>query len=441
MKRFILIVICFILASSAMAQGGRTIKGVVFNPDNTPIANVTVFAGNVSTTTDSNGKFTIVVSSHIRELTARAEGYFPETVEIEGSYILFKLQVDKDYIAKKAAAEKQAQLEAQRRAAAEERARIEAQKRAMAEEQARIEAQKRAMAEEQARIEAQKRAVAEEQARIEAEAKAAEAKAKAEEQARIDAEAKVAEAKAKAEEQARIDAEAKAAEAKAKAEEQARFEAQKRAEATAKAQEQARIEAQRRAEAAKAEEPRKVHAETVKGFTSLVDASFRLGFNYPYPSFGVSYIAGYNINKYLLVGAGVGAKVNFKGGASARSADYTGYGKFLNPCKISVPAFAYFRANITDGNCSPFVALSAGGDFSTRQRLYLDLCWVKYRTIGAFVNPQVGVNFRISEDFSTFVAVGFQCFTAPSCFNYTGYNAMLRPAVGYGFDIHVGLTF
>ena len=242
MKRFILLTAIFGLVSlSAVAQQQqvtlRTIKGYVFNAEGDAMPGVTVKAVADSATTKSgaDGTFSIEVTQFVKFLEASYEGYVSAQAEIDGTTIIFKLQVDRKYAANKAKAEK----------AALKAAKIEATEKAKAAEAARLAAEKEAArlaAEKEAARLAAEREVALLLAKQEAERLAAE-KAKAEEEARLAAE------KAKAEEEARLAA------AKAKAEEEARL-----AAAKAKAEEEARLAAEK----AKAEEEARLAAERVK---------------------------------------------------------------------------------------------------------------------------------------------------------------------------------
>ena len=180
MKRFISLLILVIVATAAMAQSGRVVRGVVLDSNNQPIANALVNAvgAQESTTTGADGMFIFNVPTYAREVRASFEGYLPVTLEVDGSYLIFKLKVDSNY----AKSKEQARIAAQKKAEAE---RI-AQERAA--EQARVAAEKeaaaKAKAEEEARIAAQKKAEAE---RIAAEKEAA-ARAKAEKRADKDEE-------------------------------------------------------------------------------------------------------------------------------------------------------------------------------------------------------------------------------------------------------------
>lgn len=180
-----------------MAQN-RIVKGVVFDTDGSPLTGVTVSDENSTTSTQTldGGQFEISVSPYTKYVVATAEGYFTARAEIDGSFLILRLKVDKKYLENKLKAE--------------ENARIAAEK----------EAQAKAQAEEEARLAAEKEAKAE-----------AKAKAQAEEEARLAAE-KEAKARAKAEKEARLAIE-REAKAKIKAEEEARMAAEKEAQATA----------------------------------------------------------------------------------------------------------------------------------------------------------------------------------------------------------------
>lgn len=480
MRKILFLLFCSVVSLAAFGQASRTVRGVVFDDKDIPLQGVTVSvvgSPDVSTQSDENGLFEMNVSPYAKYVEASMEGYITKSAEIDGTYLVFKLKIDKNYAKKKAKAEEEARIaaekeaEAKAKAEAEERARIEAQREAQAkaeaEEKARIaaameaEAKAKAKAEEQARIAAEKeakaKAKAEEEARIAAEKEAA-AKAKAEEQARIAAK-KEAEAKAKAEEKARIAAQKEAeAKAKAKAEEEARIAARKEAEAKAKAEaeERARIAARKEAEAkakaeAKAERDRiaKIEAEKIRkeyalkqsGFASMIDVSYRMPIGSDFSSnLGLSYTAGYRLNNAIYVGAGVGLNY-FTNNKPLQLAVEAPQGVALSPSAISIPVFAYFRSNFINGRFSPFFALAAGYELAGKQTLHLDLYDVEYATSSFFVNPQLGINFRTTLTTSIYLAVGFQGYVTPCCPSHTGYNAHIKQVFTPGVDIHLGFTF
>ena len=190
----------------------------------------------------------------------------------------------------------------------------------------------------------------------------------------------------------------------------------------------------------KAKRRRELYAEKQKGFASMVDIAYNMVFLTPMTSIGVTYTAGYKFNNHLYLGAGTGLNYNLEGKVSESSVK-SYYSNSLNPHAISIPIFAYFRANLINRRCSPFVALVAGGNLSPKQILRLDWLDVKYRTSGLFANPQIGLNLRTNTKNSLYFAVGLQCFTSPTCIQFTPYNAIVKPSFDYGIDFHLGFTF
>ena len=189
-----MLVLCAVLSHMAVAQSGRFVNGVVFDENDSPMAGVKVAAKGSAEqfVTGSDGQFKMTVSAYTKYLEAYAEGYLTQSAEIDGSYIVFRMKIDKKYAERKAAEEKAAAEAAAAKAKAEEEARIAAEKAAEAERIAEEKAAAaKAKAEEQARIEAEKKAEAErlaakkaEEAKHVADEKAAAAKARAEEKAK-----------------------------------------------------------------------------------------------------------------------------------------------------------------------------------------------------------------------------------------------------------------
>ena len=279
MKRCVLIIFCAMLSVLGMAQSTRVVKGMVMSVDEEPLSGATIRVpgSNSSVVSSYDGRFEIKAPVSANEIEASKDGYLDAKAEIDGTFIIFKLKLDrKSYRNKRSGgnAKRDAELEARLTAlenananaksrqgdsSVDEkelekklRAKMEAEIRAEleAEMRAKLEAEEKAKAEaaERARIEAEEKAKAEaaERARIAAEEKA---KAEAAERARIEAEEK---AKAEAAERARVEAEEKA---KAEAAERARIEAEEKAKAEAaertriEAEEKAKVEAAKRAKA------------------------------------------------------------------------------------------------------------------------------------------------------------------------------------------------
>ena len=458
----------------SMAQV-RIVKGIVFGPNDTPFEGVVVCAvgSTESTTTDKGGNFELSVSPYATFVEAKMEGFITSRTEIDGSFLMIRLKQDKRYWEEKAKAEA-ARLKAEEEARIAEQKRIEAERlaaekaeaaRLKAEEEARIAEQKRIEAErlaaekaEAARLKAEEEARIAEQKRIEAERLAAEkaeaARLKAEEEARIaeqkriEAERLAAEkaeaARLKAEEEARI-AEQKRIEAERLAAEKAETARLKTETAHLKAEEGARIAEQKRIEAEKklAEklERREQWSETQKGYASIVEYESFTGFGEKsiFSNSGVKYIAGYKFNNQYYLGAGLGINLNYDSSATHYSELENLY--YLYPSSLSVPIFAYFRGNILNRRCSPFIAVATGVSISPKQTIRFNIGEFKYSTSSPFIIPQLGVNFRTSAKTSIYLAAGLQFRAVPYLVEYTDYNVTLKPTVCYGLTLHLGFMF
>ena len=381
MKSRFLILLCVALPLVAAAQSERVVNGVVLDTGGTPLAGAIVqgVGGSDTYTVGKDGRFTINLSTYIKMVKAECEGYFSESLEIDGSYLVFKLKVDKKYAEAKAKAEEAARVAAEK----------EAEIKRKAEEEARIAAEMRAKAEAEAK------AKAEEAARIAA-AKEAAIKAKQEELARIEAEKK-----AKEEEKARLDAEKKAkaeAKAKAKAEEAARIAAEKAAAQKAKAEEAARIAAEKAAarmekeENKRAEEVTSINREVTKHSGSVVskekirlesDKSVRglvhsveLSYGYQLGSGDVMfknlgyreytslnpveavYMLGYRFSNLIALNVGTGVSYDLSGlNNYDKISDRYAAPKYSS---FNIPVFANLKMWFTRGKVQPVLSLSAG---------------------------------------------------------------------------------
>ena len=494
MKR-LLLVLCVILPFVCIAQG-RVVRGVVFGPNDLPFEGITVYAVGFSesTVTNQNGNFELTVSPYTTYVEVAMEGYVTACAEIDGSYLIIRLKQDKKYWENKAKAEAEARLAEQRRVEAEriaaeqaEAARLKAEEDARLAEQRRLEAERiaaeqaeiaRLKAEEEARIAEQKRIEAEriaaekaeaarlkaeeeariaEQKRIEAERIAAEkaeaARLKAEEEARIaeqkrlEAERIAAEkaeaARLKAEEDARLaeqrrlEAERIAAEqaeaARLKAEEEARIAEQKRLEAERIAKEKAEIAA---AKKEKRDAVRVEYAEHIEGYESFVNISYNMMSNESYA--GLDYIGGYRFNNNIFFGAGAGVNMQI-----VTPLNYVVMNESLELSHgaFYFPVYAHFRAQLLNRRFTPFFAFSAGYNISLPQSFDLELISINYNASGLFVNPQVGVTYRVKTKLGIYCAAGFNGCIMPKCIANTGYSATIKQGFKYGININLGISF
>ena len=243
MKRYFLILFCAILSIAGMAQNTRTIRGLVMDDNEEPLAGVTikVIGSNINTISSHNGRFEIKIPVNANEIEASKEGYSSSTAEIDGGHVILRLKYNKRVSKSKfneAETRKEEELEARTSALKRENVENETRETTTYQEKS----SKADVNATKADTESQIRAEIEAKIRAEIEA---EAKMKAEIEARIRAEIEAEkEAKAEAEAKAKIETEIRAkleAEAKAKAEEEAKAKAE--AEAKAKAEEEARAKA------------------------------------------------------------------------------------------------------------------------------------------------------------------------------------------------------
>lgn len=148
MRRASIIVGILLLAipSILCAQSQRTVKGYVYDSNGRPLpgAIVSPVGSNIEYQLyESDGSFSISVSYTNSQLTASCKGYVPVTKVIDGSYLLFYLQVDVEAEKARLAAEERARKEEEARIKAEEDAKIRAeQERLAAEAKAKRDAEK-----------------------------------------------------------------------------------------------------------------------------------------------------------------------------------------------------------------------------------------------------------------------------------------------------------
>ena len=411
MKRFLFITLCCALSLSVAAQGTRPVRGVVFDSDGTPMPNVTLTAvgSTDSKQSGADGTFEMMVSPYTKLIEASKEGFISARAEVDGSYLVFKLQVDKKYAENKAKAEEEARLAAEKAAEAEQ-ARIAAEK-AAAEKAER----ERLAAEEKKRLEEEKKRLAEEKARLAEEKRLALEKAKAEVKA----------IKSGEDDATRL-AQLEQEHQKALAQQALLQEKAQKAEAK-----KARIEEWKQA--------------SLKGYRSMVEFAFMMDFDLM-PSYNLHYIGGYQINNYLYVGAGAGVCLHesaFGDNAIAEWSQEPQDGT-LPLQTVNVPVFAYFRANFINRRCTPYFAVAAGYRFSTKH--YFQMPWQQhdyYNTSGLLINPQLGVNLRMTKKADVYLAAGFNMQQMPvfNASESTMFDAKFSKKLCYGFDLRLGFTF
>ena len=211
------------------------------------------------------------------------------------------------------------------------------------------------------------------------------------------------------------------------AELKAREEAKRKAIEIARAEEAARLAAERK----------ELYAKQVTGYSSIVNLSYTVKTGHDY--FGVDYIGGYRFNNKNFLGVGVG--IRFAPSPEKMVWKTLNEGASLPGNSYSAPIYFHYRLNFFNGRFSPYFGLSAGANLSTPTEMDIDLCTVKYTTIGGFLNPQLGLNYRMTPKSSIYFAVGFNVYTMSKCIDNTGYNATFKHSLYYSADFHLGLTF
>lgn len=397
MKRLILAVFCAVVTFVCPAQNNRVVNGAVFTADGAPLSAVVLKAvgTELTFTPGADGRFQIQVPYYVKMIEASAEGYLTEQAEIDGSYMVFKLKVDKKYLENKAKADEAARVAAFEKAKAEAAAQLAAEKEAIA--KAKAEAAAKAKAEEDAR-------------------KAAEAKAKAEEAARI-----AAIEKAKADSIANV----KAAKRQARLEEMNKYNKQYRNKGL-------------------------VHNFELNYSYPLTGANKIVYQNYGIREFSTlhpvefNYSIGYRFCNWVSVSLGTGVTYDL--------VDLRNYGdKFssiyevttlpedarqvLNYSNISIPVFLNAKYYMTKGKVQPMLSVSGG--------IYLPLPSVSLQNMWLF-DAGVGCNFRLSKRSNMYVmaSVGTVPAVLADIYDFYGQeylwawrNAVLAPRIKIGFTL------
>jgi hypothetical protein len=155
--------------------------------------------------------------------------------------------------------------------------------------------------------------------------------------------------------------------------------------------------------------------------------------------FGVDYIAGRRFNNHIYAGGGIG--FNF---------DTDRYKRMIvdeyNPGQIprsnlNMSLYGYFRWNIINRAVSPFVALGAGLNIAFNNKGYTSFGTFRYKAVSPLLNPQFGLNFRVSPKQSLWVAIGADTYSTPDYYGHSGLDAIIQDRLRSAITLHFGLTF
>ncbi|MBQ8493752.1 MAG: outer membrane beta-barrel protein [Alistipes sp.] len=158
------------------------------------------------------------------------------------------------------------------------------------------------------------------------------------------------------------------------------------------------------------------------GYESMVQVTPTIGS--AFQNVNINYIGGYRFNHVLFLGVGTGLDFN----------TWHDYGETsFKPDKLLyIPLYAKARAYILDKRWSPFVDLTAGGRFSTKE----EYDGFKYSTNGFMLDVGFGVNYRITPKISAYFVVGYEFWKYPYLEVYfypTDYN-------GTPLDSYIGVA-
>ena len=142
MRRYIVVFVLLLLSVAVSAQN-RVVRGVVFDASHIPFKGVLISVSgyDISTVSNDDGTFELTVPTYCRSVTVSKEGFLSSSLEIDGSYLVFTMKLDKDwekeqaikaaarakYVADSTAAVQAAQKAAAAKAAKEEAERIAAE--------------------------------------------------------------------------------------------------------------------------------------------------------------------------------------------------------------------------------------------------------------------------------------------------------------------------
>ena len=172
--------------------------------------------------------------------------------------------------------------------------------------------------------------------------------------------------------------------------------------------------------------------------------------------FGIDYIGGYRFSNYFFAGVGIG--LNFNNSVTTPCLNYGWYVfsqddyavSGINENVFKVPLYLHIRLYMTKTRCQPFFALSLGGQISGHKKIendtgyFPDLNDWTYSTSSFFLNPELGVSYRITEKYNLYLAIGFMARTSPVPFDgeYPGRYGMVGASYPYDIEIrHPMLPF
>lgn len=203
------------------------------------------------------------------------------------------------------------------------------------------------------------------------------------------------------------------------------------------------------------------YEQSIEATVSTFDLTGKAEYDF---QFGVDYIGGYRFNNYFYAGIGVGLCFNTATSTPVFE-DFRSWSGHVYEYRLEhvcenvfkVPLYLYARVYVTKTRCQPFFALSIGGQISGRKTIinntdFEDLDNKSYSSSSFFINPQLGVNYRITEKYSLYLTAGLMARTAPAPYNsdcdtYVDYSTVspyfleVRHPMLPHLDFNLGFTF
>ena len=207
--------------------------------------------------------------------------------------------------------------------------------------------------------------------------------------------------------------------------------------------------------------------QMVEGGCKLLGGDFKA---YSY-SLNLTYTAGYRFNNTFFLGAGTGL---FVGPGCPYQDLYRCDGSWqiinddrLAMCGVSVPLFIHARAYFTKSRISPFVGFSAGGFIGLAKcRVYNSTeCWgshyddagnygsadcpylnqspkeFEYGSSNYFLEPSIGLNYRIDNTHSLYASLGIKIMGTPHLESCSDNGITTSTATFTQFGFNFGFTF
>lgn len=150
------------------------------------------------------------------------------------------------------------------------------------------------------------------------------------------------------------------------------------------------------------------------GYQNILEVGYNLGGSANSTNFAkLNMIYGHRFSPYLAAGFG------------------TGFKYFWNGRYVSIPVFADFRGSLNNKPVSPYWAMSVGYTFDASNKL---------NGVGALVNPQIGMKFKVAGIRSLNVGLGYEFQRKKLQHSGLDVSLMRRENV-HSLTLNLGFTF